>query len=169
MMQQPLLPAAVEGGGAGAHEPRPRLARQRAQDQERVDPAAVQRADRDVATLGEVLTTLHAEPQAAEAEEERVGDCQQEPVEEGGSRRRGAAQPVEPLRRRSGQRGREGLGSARLRDAPVASTQQVAQARQQRTWDGHPTSRTTHVRHPREPVTRRAARCPPGAAAGGTR
>ena len=118
--QQPLLPATVEGRGSRAHEPDTRLERQGPDDKQRVDPAAMERTDGQVAAIGEMLAAVDPDLKAADPDEECPGRPDEDAVQPRSTPTRRPAQPLEALRGRRGETGRQCLRSLRARAGPIA-------------------------------------------------
>src|SRR5262249_25477338 len=98
--QDPLLPAPVERRRATAEEPRPGLDRQRMEDEERIHPPAMDRADEEVApTLRDVLATLGPDVEPEENEDDESNDQRRQPVERAGADLGRMTQPFEALAR----------------------------------------------------------------------
>ncbi|MDQ3937973.1 MAG: hypothetical protein M3253_04750 [Chloroflexota bacterium] len=100
VVQQALLPGSVESRRCAAQKPWPRLARQGAEYEQRVDPAAMQSRGEDVAAGRQVGATVDGEADPADAKQKELTGADQQPVEQARSPARSPAEPVEALERR---------------------------------------------------------------------
>ena len=98
--QQPLLPALVECRGGAAEEPCAWLQRQSVEHEERIHPAAMDRADEQVAAgraQRDVLLSRPIDPEAEKAEEDQARDRGEGAHDQRRPDLGRAAEPREPL------------------------------------------------------------------------
>jgi hypothetical protein len=94
-MHQPLPPAGCKSRWAAPEEPDARLCGQGVHDEKRVHPAAMSRADDEIAAGREMLLAGGRNPEPEQAEDDGPGDEPDQPVEDRGPRLR---RPTEPLK-----------------------------------------------------------------------